>query len=195
MKNGVIVLLLIVVVAGGWYLYSQQSAEEQEAPKATTTESTTSDKSGEEKGAGEVEVDEDNPYAKAESVPAVPGPNEKIHEMSKSILTSVFNEIKLANTNSDSDPVNANVAYSASYKYMTPEIITKDQAGQIRDGIIEEGGEIKSTDVRSKTYKYKYGFEMDGKQYSANMQIFVGEEEQLGDSPQTIELDVRQPAN
>ena len=190
----IIILLIIIVAAGGWYLYSQQGAENSEAPEATTTESTTSkDVSGEkdtgkssgEKQAGETEIDEDNPYAKAEAVPAIPGLNEKIHQRTEAVLESVFEQVKLTSTNSDSNPGDNKFAYWGDYEYIVSEVISQEKAGQIRESMIEEGFEIDSTDVDSDKYRYRYNFEVDGKEYSGNMGVNIGE----GRGLQTINLD------
>ncbi len=197
------VLVFIILIVGGWYLYSQQGTKQEQEKKAEDldiskeqetppAEEKVSDKNRKEKAEEkETETEKVNPYLKAKEVPAIAGPNEKIHEISERILTSVFDEVKLTNTDSDASPSDPKFDYSADYDYIVPEVIDMEQAGQIREGILEEGGEITSTDVKSNSYRYWYDFEMDGKTYSANMGIFVGEKEELGDDPQTIELDVR----
>ncbi|MFO7807044.1 MAG: hypothetical protein R6V40_01315 [Candidatus Moraniibacteriota bacterium] len=199
------VLAIVILIAGGWYLYSQQDqSQDQEQERmaqdlniseeenTTPAEEEVSDtKEEEEAEEEEEETDKVNPYLEAKEVPAIAGPNEKIHEITKRILTSVFEEVKLTDTDSTAEPADPKFEFLADYDYIVPEVIDMEQAGQIREGILEEGGEITSTDVDSNSYRYWYDFEMDGKTYSANMGIFVGEEEELGDRPQTIELDVR----
>lgn len=191
----IIIIVLVVLILGGWYLYSQQGTEQEVGnsgvPSGEETTPTDTSSNEDEK---ETKTNKENPYNKAEEVPAIPGQNEEIHKISERILTSVFDEIKLTDTDSTANPATPKFDYEADYNYIVSEVITMDQAKQIREEIIEEGGEINSTDVKPKSYRYRYNFEMDGKEYSANMGIFIGGEEELGDigdRAQTIEIDIR----
>ena len=170
----VIIIIIVLLAVGGWYFFLQQEEEEVNGEEEVIN--------GEEEVNGEEEeVEEDTPYHQAEEVPVAPGPNEEKDEILKRVLSSVFGEAKLIDGSSDFSPADPKFEYWGDMRYMVPGEISTDEAGEIREALLDEGFDITSIDSGSESYKYTYNIEMQGESYSGDMSIVIDEGGYLND--------------
>lgn len=154
MKKIIVPVVILLLIAGVWYFYEREEDYTKEEDVEETKEIE--------------EADKDNVYYQHDETPPIPGSNAKLHEMAERILSSAIGEVKLIDAS-------AEVGSIYRLKYVSLEEVDTDEAGEIRDYILEEDAEITSMDTDANYYRYNYDIEIEGEMLDVNMTVPIGD--------------------
>ncbi len=154
MKKIIVLVVILLLVVGLWYFYEREEdyIEEEDVEETKEVE----------------EIDEDNVYYQHDETPPIPGSNVKLHEMTERILSNAIGEVKLIDASAEMGSV-------YSLRYVSLGEVDTDEAGEIRDYILEEDAEITSMDTDANYYRYSYDIEMEGEMFDVNMTVPIGD--------------------
>lgn len=160
-KLWIILVAVVLLVAGGgiWYII----ADNEEAEDVVTEEL-----------APEVEaedIDDGNPYVTEATTEPIRGTNQELYDKTIEVLEAVFDDVKVIGASSDE----TEFRFREELTYMTTDVITIEDAEQVRTGLEEAGIDVTGAQVDVDKATYSYEVELDGNDYSGNMQINLGD--------------------